>query len=187
MRALTLNRRLWFYRILSLIVTAILAHLLAVWAVPRIAMYVVMYGPAAREMNMLNQAAFPPQVTDSSRNVVMPSPDMLYSVCVFDVSNGPVRVTGHPKLQSYWSIALYGANSDNFFSINDRNSNDQPVDLWLVSEGGNGQGPVPPPTSTVVVAPTTQGLLLMRVLTGDYEAEKAVVEAARRSLNCSRA
>lgn len=185
--AITTTQRLWFYRVLSLLVTAVLAHLLLVWAAPRLIMQVLMFGPQAREMNMLNQASFPPAVTAQSRSVVMPSPDMLYSVCVFDVSQGPVRVTAHPQLQSYWSIALYAANSDNFFVINDRTAQNRPVDLWLVSEGANAVAQPVPPGSTVVVAPSTQGFLLMRVLTGDYEAEKAQVEPARRTLTCSKA
>ena len=48
----------------------------------------------------------------------------------------PLRYA-YPALTSYWSIALYGANSDNFFVLNDGKANGAPVDLWLVSEGAN--------------------------------------------------
>jgi len=141
----------------------------------------------AQEMNMQNQAAFPPPVTAQSRQVVMPSPDLLYSVCVFDVHQGPVRITVHPQLSSYWSIALYASNSDNFFVINDRKAAGKPVDLWLVSEGANANGKDVPEGSAVVVAPSTEGFLLMRVLTSDYAAEKNTVEPARRTLQCTKA
>lgn len=184
MKSWTSQQRLWFYRTLSLSVTALIAHLALVWAIPRIIMHQVMSGSAAVEMNMLNNAAFPPPVDASSRRVVMPSPDMLYSVCVFDVSKGPVRVTAQPGLSTYWSIALYGANSDNFFVVNDREAGKAPVDLWLVSEGPNVGDPVVPTGAKVVVVPSTKGFLLMRVLTGNYEAEKSVVEPARRTLAC---
>lgn len=179
-------KRLWFYRGLSLLVTAVLVHLLTVWAAPRLIMQVLIRGATAQTMNMQNQAAFPPAVTAASRSVVMPSPDMLYSVCVFDVSGGPVRITANPALTSYWSVALYGANSDNFYVINDRKANSKPVDLWLVSEGANTTDHPVPPGSKVVIAPSKTGFLLMRVLTGNYEAEKAVVEPARRTLACNR-
>ena len=137
MKALSNYRRLWFYRGLSLLVTAVLVHLLAVWATPRLIMAVVMQSSDARAMNMHNQASFPPPVNAKSRSIVLPSPDLLYSVCAFDVSHGPVRVTAHPQLQSYWSIALYAANSDNFFVVNDRSVGNQAVDLWLVSPQGS--------------------------------------------------
>ena len=39
--------------------------------------------------------ACPPPLTAQSRGIVLPSPDLLYSVCVFDVSQGPVRVTAN--------------------------------------------------------------------------------------------
>jgi uncharacterized membrane protein len=181
------HHRLWFYRVLTLITTAILVHLLAVWAAPRLIMQVLMHGPMAQTMNMQNQAAFPPPVTAAARTVVMPSPDLLYSVCVYDVTTGPVRVSANPNLVSYWSIALYAANSDNFFVINDRKADGKPVDLWLVSEGGTSNARPIPAGSRVVVSPSKTGFLLMRVLTGDYEAEKAVIEPARHTLACTAA
>jgi uncharacterized membrane protein len=178
-------QRLWFYRALTLVTTAILVHLLAVWAAPRLIMQVLMHSPAAQAMNMHNQAAFPPPVTAAARTVVMPSPDLLYSVCVFDVTAGPVRISANPNLKSYWSIALYAANSDNFFVINDRNAGAKPVNLWLVSESGTTEARSIPNGAQVVVSPSKSGFLLMRVLTGDYEAEKTVIEAARHTLTCT--
>ena len=184
MKNFTEHQRLWFYRVLSLLVTALLAHLLAVWAAPRAIMYVLMHGPMAQKMNMHNQAAFPEAVTAKSRTVVMPSPDMLYSVCAFDLHDGPVRVQAAPALSNYWSIALYAANSDNFFVRNDRQTQGRAVDLWLVAASpSTAQKPVPA-GSEVVVSPTLTGFLLMRVLTTDYQAEKAVLEPARRTLQC---
>lgn len=187
MKPLSDTQRLWFYRALSLITTTILVHILAVWAAPWLIMQVLMHGPLAQSMNMQNQAAFPPAVTAASRSVVMPSPDLLYSVCVFDVAAGPVHITANPTLKSYWSIALYGANSDNFFVVNDRKAESKPVDIWLVSEGGHSDAKAVPAGAQVVVSPSKTGFLLMRVLTGDYEAEKSVVEPARRTLACTAA
>jgi uncharacterized membrane protein len=185
MKRFTDLHRLWFYRILTLITTAILVHVLAVWAAPRLIMQVLMHGPMAQAMNMQNQAAFPPPVTAASRTVVMPSPDMLYSVCVFDVTAGPVRVTANPALPTYWSIALYASNSDNFFVVNDRKAGVKPVDLWLVSEGANADAKPVPAGAQVVVTPTKTGFLLMRVLTGDYPSEKQWIETARLTLVCA--
>jgi len=97
MTSWTNTRRLWLYRIATLLITAVLAHLLTVWAVPHLIMQVLMNGPMAQKMNMHNQAAFPPPVNAQSRTVVMPSPDLLYSVCVFDLADGPVRVRAAPQ------------------------------------------------------------------------------------------
>jgi uncharacterized membrane protein len=105
-------------------------------------------------------------------------------VCAFDVSKGPVRVQAHPHLSSYWSIALYGDNSDNFFVINDRQVGSKPVDLWLVSAGGNQAASTVPSGAQVVVTPSRQGFLLMRVLASDYQADQVLLESARRTLRC---
>lgn len=180
----TNTRRLWFYRIATLLTTAVLAHLLTVWAVPRLIMQVLMKGPMAQQLNMHNQAAFPPPVNAQSRSVVMPSPDLLYSVCVFDLADGPVRVRAAPHLPGYWSIALYSANSDNFFVRNDRQAQGVPIDLWLVPAGGaKGTAPIPH-GAQVVVSPSATGFLLMRVLASDYQADQVALEAARRTLRC---
>ena len=179
------HQRLWFYRVLTLLVTVILAHLLTIWAAPRVIMQILMHGPMAQTMNMHNQAAFPEAVTAKSRSVVMPSPDMLYSVCAYDLRQGPVRVQAAPQLKNYWSIALYAANSDNFFVRNDRQAQGRSVDLWLVAAGGDPQHKAPPGGAEVVVSPSNTGFLLMRGLTSDYQAEKAVVEPARRTLQCA--
>lgn len=169
-------------RVASFIAAVVLIHLLTIWAAPRLIMQVVMNGPRAQTVNMQNRAAFTPPITSASRDVVMPSPDMLYSMCVFDLNKGPVRVTANPELKSYWSIALYAANSDNFFVVNDRQAGGAPVDLWLV--GPETKSVAAPAGSKQVDSPSTQGFLLMRVLTGNYEAEKSVVEPARRTLRC---
>jgi uncharacterized membrane protein len=168
-------------KLASFIAAVVLIHLFTIWAAPRLIMQIVMNGPRAQTIDMQNRAAFAPPITAASRDVVMPSPDMLYSMCVFDLAKGPVRVAANPELKSYWSIALYAANSDNFFVINDRQANGAPVDLWLVNADTASSAPA---GSKLVVSPSRQGFLLMRVLTGNYETEKAAVEPARRTLRC---
>lgn len=177
-------RRPGLLRTVALLATVALAHLLTVWAVPRVAMYLVMNGREAQAMDMHNRASFVPPITARSRSVVMPSPDLLYSVCVFDVSQGAVRVTANPQLATYWSIALYSSDSDNFFTLNDRQAAGKPVDLWLLPTNHATNGHALPPGAQGIVPPSRQGFLVLRVLTGDYEAEKAVLEPARRTLTC---
>lgn len=184
MKTQAVKRRLWMYRGLGLAFTAVAVHLLAVWAAPRLIMHRVMNAPMVTELTAVQGAVFPPAVDASSRRIVMPSPDLLYSLCVYDLTQGPLRIKARPALDSYWSVALYADNSDNFFVQNDRQTGKGLLDLWLVSEGANARAPSVPPGARVVVSPSRRGLLLMRVLTADYAAEKAVVEPARRTLRC---
>ena len=155
-------RNPWYCRLEVLAAVALLTHVLVVWAIP----YVI------------------PMTDAPSRRVVMPSPDLLYALCPFDVRQQPFRIQADPHPPGYWSIALYAANSDNFFVLNDRQAAGAPVDLVLVGPE-TGKASALPAGAKVVTAPSGRGLLLMRVLVGDYAAEREAVEAARRSLRCT--
>jgi uncharacterized membrane protein len=99
-------------------VLAALAHGLTVRALPRLAMQRVL---DAERPGRIEAGVFLPPMTDHhSRRIVMPSPDLLYASCTFDVSTKALRIRAAPDAPGYWSIAPYAANSDNFFVLNDR-------------------------------------------------------------------
>ena len=181
-----LHRWSW-QRLVLLLAVVVASHLLTVWAAPRLIVHLFLQRAASQGLGTPNQAAFPAPVTARSRTIVMPSPDLLYSICKFDLSGGPVHITASPQLPGYWSVALYGANSDNFYVQNDQQAAGKPINLWLVHAHGGTTQPKAPEGSTVVQSPSRQGVLLMRVLTGNYAAEKTFLEPARRTLVCAAA
>lgn len=177
----------WALRIGAAIAIAAGVHLLAVWALPRLIMHKLLSTtPAELGARSDTQAAasvyFPPMADATQRRIVLPSPDLLYAVCRFDVSRSPLRIRADAQLPGYWSVALYAANSDNFFVVNDRQLAGQPLDLIVADEGAS-NAPLPPGARRVV-APSARGLVLMRVLVADYAAERDAVERARRTLRC---
>ncbi len=176
---LTVKRR-WVAHALGALALALACHALTVWALPRVIMQRVMGGPAGIER--AGDVFLPPMTDHHQRRIVMPSPDLLYALCLFDLRERALRIRAEPKLARYWSIALYAANSDNFFVLNDRQAAGAPVDLVLTAPGMT--TPQLPAGVRRVTAPGTRGLLLMRVLVGDYAAEREAVEAARRTLKC---
>ena len=175
------RRRLWAWRIGATLALAAAVHLLAVWAVPRVIMGRVL---SAAQPEKTAGVFLPPMTDASARRIVMPSPDLLYATCAFDVSSTPLRIRADPKAPRYWSIALYADNSDNFFVINDREAAGAPIDIVLIGPKAYAQQPALPAGAKLLDAPSARGLLLMRVLVADYAAEKSVVEAARGSLSC---
>jgi uncharacterized membrane protein len=175
------RRRLWAWRIGATLALATAVHLLAVWAVPRVIMGRVL---SAAQPEKTTGVFLPPMTDASARRIVMPSPDLLYATCAFDVGTRPLRIRADPKSPRYWSIALYADNSDNFFVINDREAAGKPIDIVLIGPKAYPQAPALPAGASVIDAPSARGLLLMRVLVADYAAEKSVVEAARASLSC---
>lgn len=158
---------------------AALAHLATVWAAPRLIMRAVIAGVPA---DVPHGVYLPPMTDHTQRRIVMPSPDLLYAICTFDLRERALRVRADPQSPHYWSIALYASNSDNFFVLNDEDAAGRAVDLVL-------RAPDTPPSALPsgargVTAPGTRGLLLMRLLVADAAAEGALPDAARRTLRC---
>jgi uncharacterized membrane protein len=168
---------------IALPVVLVLSHLAVVWAVPRVVMAMLAVNAPA-ETRAPGAVHLPPMTDHTQRRVVLPSPDLLYATCAFDLSKGPWRIRADPVTPHYWSIALYAANSDNFYVINDRQAAGAPVDLILARPGDPGAVAGPSVQQSRVRAPSDRGLLLMRLLVGDYASEGAVLEAARRTLRC---
>lgn len=176
--------RYWRH-LMAALVLALLAHAATVWLLPRAIMSRVMT-TLNQEVGAPNRAVFPPLPGPEARRIVMPSPDLLYALCVFDLSERPLRVSAQAQpAPHYWSIALYAANSDNFLVWNDSQAAGQAVDWLLVGPKAYQPMPALASTTRLISAPSTKGVLLMRVLVADYARDRAQVEAARRSLRCT--
>jgi len=165
-------------RILGVLAIAAAVHFSVVWAVPRVMMWKLLdsLGQAESSANRMQSPVLPPLADATSRRVVMPNPDLLYGLCVLDLERGPVIVRADPKLSTYWSIALYSSNSDNFFVLNDREAGKLPVELRISTTADQPKA---------IVAPSKKVLLLMRVLVPDRTQGMDALEAARSSLRCS--
>jgi uncharacterized membrane protein len=92
-----------------------------------------------------------------------------------------VKVTTAAPQNTYWSVAFYAANTDNFFVLNDRQANGQAATIVLV---GQGQTIPSQPAGTIVVsAPTSKGIILFRTLIND-EARLTELDQQRRAARC---
>jgi len=137
-------------------VGAVAIHFAAVAALPR--------GIMGRVLSVLgaqagvNTFAHPPLATDESRAIVRPSPDLLYSSAVFDVSEHPLHVTV-PLSAPYTSLSGFASNTDNFFALNDLTAGSDPIDVVIV-------GPETPRAGLegrrVIESPSDRGVLLVR-------------------------
>jgi uncharacterized membrane protein len=165
-------------RILGVLAIATAVHFSVVWAVPRVMMWKLLdsLGQAPGGANGTPAPFLPPLANANARRVVMPNPDLLYGLCALDLEQGAMIVRVDPKLSTYWSIALYSSNSDNFFVLNDREAGQLPVELRISTT---------PDQPKAIVAPSKKVLLLMRVLVPDRTQGMDALEAARSSLRCS--
>lgn len=166
-----------FFRllILSLVIAAV-AHISVIVAAP----YVLMRGAMQRITGDVgtNKWRHAPRVSETSRRIVRPSPDLAYSSCVYDLSNGPIRVTA-AAWDDYMSVSAFAENSDNFFVINDRQAPNG-VDFVLIRAGDA----KPAGAAMVVESPSTTGIILQRRI-APTEERFAQADSARKGDICS--
>jgi uncharacterized membrane protein len=154
-------------------------HVVAVWAIPRAIMMGTMIAMARRQGR--NVAEYAPRADETSHAVVRPSPDLLYSLCVFDVADGPLQITADVPRDTYWSVSMFAANTDNFFVLNDRQATGGHVALVLASPGAVVEVPA---GAVRVDAPSDRGIVLVRTLVSD-ETRLAELDAVRRTFRCA--
>jgi uncharacterized membrane protein len=170
--------RAWPWLVATLLVTAFV-HVASVYLLPR---FIMLRTMAAISRNAgVNAIAHGQRPSSRSRGVVRPSPDLLYSTCVYDLgaAHGALRVHARDMPATYWSVSVFDADTNNFYARNDRQARNGVVDFLLIAPGTFIDGTRLP----VVVAPTLRGIVLFRTLIND-ETHVAQIDAARRHAGC---
>lgn len=168
----------WMKWTLTVLVGAVLVHVAATWALPRVIMNVAMTRIGGEGgINRFSHAA---RATHEFKAVVRPSPDLNYSICVLDVGAGPVRIEA-PVSAPYTSVSVFAANTDNVFAQNDKDAAaDGTVSVIVAREGAE----TADASANVVYLPGDKGLALVRrVITSD--AQNAQLNALRESSICA--
>ena len=155
-----------------------LGHVGTILGAPRAIMHV-----AIQKMSdggkQVNQFTFGPRTTSHSRGVVRPSPDLLYSSCVYDVSRGPIRVSAAPSPDNgYVSLSVFDTRTDNV-AVFDSNQFPQGIAFVLAKAGQKVPEGMP-----VVISPSDRGVILDRRLAPSAELF-AKVDPARRADSCA--
>lgn len=169
--------RTWLIRIATTLIVATLFHLLTVRLFPTGVMAALSLRSRDRGLRP-NTFYHAPRIAAGMEAVVMPSPDLLYSVCAYDVSKAPLLITAEVT-ETYWSLSCFASNTDNFFVINDRQVSSNPVEILLVGP----DRPYPDPgNARVVVSPTTRGAVLIRILITDEAKINDLIRIQRQAL-----
>ena len=168
----------WKWIAATLLVAAAV-HGASLYLLPRLIMMRTMAGMAKSAGT--NTMQYGQRTTSRSRTVVRPSPDMLYSICVYDLgaADGALRIHTNDMPETYWSVSLFDADTNNFYALNDRQARTGAADFLLVPAGAIVErGGLP-----VVRAPTSRGIVLFRTLVND-ETHVAEIDAARHHAAC---
>jgi len=167
----------WIRWIVATLVLAVIFHIATVMAIPHLVMKTAHKRILKRAGSQVNTLLHSPRVTVDSRDVVKPSPDLLYSLCVYDVSEKPLRITA-PVPDTYWSLSFYQPNTDNFYVLNDRQAKANPVEIVLV---GPEMGAPNVANAEVVVAPTAKGIFLLRTLIMDEDKLEDLIKIQKKA------
>ncbi len=125
-----------------------------------------------------NRFLFGKMATADNQPIVRPSPDLAYSTCVFDVSNGPVLIDIVPVPNHYWSVSIFDARTDVAAVRSDRDTGTKPARLALLKDGQKA-----PADYDAIKLDYDRGIALIRILLAspdDYPA----IDAIRRQSTC---
>ena len=167
----------WLFPAVFGLALAALFHHLALVATPSVLMGAAM---AKLDKAGANRFAHGPLATDRSRIIVRPSPDLAYSSCPFDLSDGPVLVEAAPAPAPYWSLSVFDQRTDAAFVRNNRDSAGRPIRIVLARDGQA----VPAGLETIRLG-YDRGVALIRILVERSDRFPAI-DRARRGSRCVR-
>ena len=170
------ERFLW---VAAIVVVAALVHMGSLYMVPRIVM-----AQALAAMGAPNTMHYPKRSDAAARAIVMPSPDLLYSTCPFDLSKGPLRVNARVPHSTYWSVSAFDVATNNFFVRNDRQIAGNSIEILLVRPGMAWPALDDAVERIILFAPADKGLILFRLLIDD-DKHLSALDAIRRHSNCA--
>ncbi|MCI5045317.1 MAG: DUF1254 domain-containing protein [Aquisalinus sp.] len=119
-----------------------------------------------------------------NQRVVRPSPDLAYSICLYDLTDGAVVVTV-PKASNYLSVALYDMGTNNFFHINDGEMTKDLTKIMILPEQSASvqASQSDYEVDSFAFSPTKEGLVLVRRVMMD-EQDWPVIQEERKLMKC---
>jgi uncharacterized membrane protein len=179
-----MSAREWAGWVTATLVVALAVHIASVRYLPRAIMHI-----ALSHMGAVNTIHHQRRPDAHTRGVVRPSPDLLYSACPFDLSKGGLLVTAPVPPNTYWSVSVFDADTNNIFALNDRQARTDKVMLQIVRAGRPmaallGKKNEPRFDDRDVISPTTRGIVLFRTLINN-ENNFAKIDAVRRRASCA--
>lgn len=115
------------------------------------------------------------QIDAETRFVPRPDPSMAYSVCPFDLADGPVRLA-HGALSGLVSVTAYGAANQNFLT---RAGDGLPAETLVIATEAQAED-LPGPA---VTSPGEKGVVLIRWLVRSPD-DWRTVETERTTISC---
>ena len=104
----------WKKSLIAILVLAVGFHIVILDQTPRWVMAYVFYYLEAEGYKKHGFEISPSPASPTNQPIVRPSPDLAYSLCWFDLSDGPVVVKGK-EWEDYASLSVFDMNTDVVF------------------------------------------------------------------------
>ncbi|MEO6217155.1 MAG: DUF1254 domain-containing protein [Sphingomonas sp.] len=157
-------------------VLGILAWHTTMEALPDVLMVVAVQ--RVSEVGGVNRFTHASLATAASRTIVRPSPDIAYSSCPFDLTQGPMLIDAVPVPAPYWSLSIFDAHTNVALVRNGQKADYQPFKLAVI-----GPGQTAPTGYEAVRVNGTRGIALVRILI-DLPARFPAIDKERRATTC---
>jgi uncharacterized membrane protein len=154
-------RRVGWRRLTAVALLAGIVHICATLAAPQLSSrhaYLLL-----RDKLPVNRMVVLPQQAPGRQILPYLPPHMLYAVCRYDLTGGPIAVTA-TVADAGWALSLHGARGDNFYVLPGQPLRRTEVSL-LVIPGGADTAPIAKretSSETPLVSPTPEGLIVLR-------------------------
>ena len=151
------------------------------WHTTMVATPDVLMGVAVQRISAeggINQFTHAPLATATSRTIVRPSPDIAYSSCPFDLTQGPLLIDAVPVPAPYWSLSIFDAHTNVALVRNGQKADYQPFKLAVLAPGQTA-----PTGYETVRVDGTRGIALVRILI-DLPARFPAIDKERRATTC---
>jgi len=157
-----------------LLLSALIGHFAVLRAVPVVIMNKAMASMEARGIQ-LHKFTLVPRSTPQTQSVVRPSPDLAYSICLYDLKDDEtLRVFAAPY-EGYASVSFFDAQTNNFATVRvGAGENHAGKEILLFSPDAK----LTEMDGSEVSTPTSRGIILIRRLTPNLEAYKKVAMIA---------
>ena len=164
----------WFVYIIEfLLLTFILYRLLKL-----VAPFLIFSTAQKKANSAFNTLKYHQLPVPELKDTAMPDPDFLYVSGFYDLTKGPLRISGDIAQTDYWSIAFYQNDTINYYVKNRRQIGEEAQRFDLVLKLSK-QEISPPSDAFVVTSPTAKGVLLIRILVSDRQ-NRALVEQCEK-------
>lgn len=178
-------RRVGWRRLTAVALLAGIVHICATLAAPMLSSghaYLVLRD----KLPVNSMVVLPPQAPGRQ---ILPYllPHMLYAVCRYDLTGGPVAVTA-TVADAGWALSLHGVRGDNFYVLPGQPLRRTEVSLMVIP-GGPDTAPIAKredSPETPVVSSTTEGLIVLRAPIRGL-AWSAETEATLQRATCTQA